>query len=175
MVEGCRDSGLLRQRHGQREITDLLSEVIVRLDGQAPARDQPSSTPSSRDQSQRDQPVLLSTPRSARSTARGNTSLQRFGERLELFRPTPYDRRTNTRESGKKKKRTKTTIWQHDFVCLSSRNQCTPPSPFQRASLLQAGLGLKSVSFIDCSDSDKFHSEILEEFPQLHTAGGQDS
>ena len=63
-------------------------------------------------------------------------------------------------------------MWQHDFLSLANIDQVSPPSPMERAKLMQAGLGLKSLSFPDCCGSDYFHQELIDAFPRLQEAGG---
>ena len=63
-------------------------------------------------------------------------------------------------------------MWNHDFICLARNDQDTPPSPMERAKLMQAGLGLKKLTFFEDIDNESFHQELLEAFPNLSEAGG---
>ncbi len=42
----------------------------------------------------------------------------------------------------------------------------------ERAKLMRAGLGLKSLKFLECSDGELFHQNVLDTFPKLQEAGG---
>ena len=130
-----------------RETRNILAEAVSRLDR--------LSNPSSSDGSQSSDQHLR-VRQQTRST-----------ERLDLFRPRPY-----TPFRGQRSKKKRNATWLHEFVCLSSATQTVPPSPLERAELMQAGLGLKSISFLDCSDSDMFHRDLLEAFPKLEDGGG---
>ena len=66
----------------------------------------------------------------------------------------------------------KAKIWDHHFFCLASKTQCSPPGPIDRGHLMQAGLGGKSLSFMETSDAEMFHEDLLDAFPKLHTGGG---
>lgn len=79
----------------------------------------------------------------------GGSSYQR--ERLNLFRPRVYG--TQGQKRGKRKKIAK---WEHDFCCLASTMQDTPPTPMQKAALFQAGLGMKNLHFLDSDDASLF-------------------
>ena len=63
----------------------------------------------------------------------------------------------------------KAKIWEHQFVCLASKTQCGPPD---RGNLMQAGLGGKTLSFVDTCDAEMFHEDLLDAFPKLRTGGG---
>ena len=130
-----------------RETRNILAEAVSRLDR--------LSNPSSSDGSQSSDQHLR-VRQQTRST-----------ERLDLFRPRPY-----TPFRGQRSKKKRNATWLHEFVCLSSATQTVPPSPLERAELMQAGLGLKSISFLDCSDSDMFHRDLLEAFPKSEDGGG---
>ena len=95
----------------------------------------------------------------------------RRDERRELFRPRPYNSSWQGRGRKGPSKR-KITMWHHDFICLASTGQDTPPSPMDRALLMQAGLGLKHLSFPECSNSEMIHQDLVEAFPKLKEAGG---
>ena len=130
-----------------RETRNILAEAVSRLDH--------LSNPSSSDSSQSSD---------QHSRVRQQT---RSTERLDLFRSRPY-----TPFRGQRSKKKRNATWLHEFVCLSSATQTVPPTPLERAELMQAGLGLKSISFLDCSDSDMFHQDLLEAFPKLEDGGG---
>lgn len=123
----------------------------------------------------RSQPVDIpatcsSEPTTASAPSRkyqGRSSYQR--ERLNLFRPKPYARAGARGQKGSKKK---IAMWEHDFCCLATTTQDTPPTPLQKAQLFQAGLGMKTLRFLDSSDAGFFHEDILEAFPKLEDAGG---
>ena len=70
------------------------------------------------------------------------------------------------------KKKLHITKWRHEFVCLADKEQDLPPNPVQRAILLQAGLGSKCISFVECEDPDPFHRDLLGAFPKLIEGGG---
>ena len=66
----------------------------------------------------------------------------------------------------------KAKIWEHQFVCLASKTQCSPPGPIDCGHLIQAGLGGKTLSFVETSDAEMFHEDLLDAFPKLRTGGG---
>ena len=49
-----------------------------------------------------------------------------------------------------------------------------PPSSQEKAELMQAGLGLRSLSLTDSTDPDVFMREIMEAYPKLQNVGGFD-
>ena len=114
-----------------RETRNILAEAVSRLDH--------LSNPSSSDISQ-------SSDQHSRVRQQTHST-----ERLDLFRPRPYTPFRGQKKNGSKKKRN--AKWLHEFVCLSSATQTIPPSPLERAELMQAGLGLKTIIFLECSDS----------------------
>ena len=94
-----------------------------------------------------------------------------YRERLDIFRPRQRSRSASVpRKSRNMKKKAK--IWDHHFFCLASKTQCSPPGPIDRGHLMQAGLGGKSLSFMETSDAEMFHEDLLDAFPKLHTGGG---
>lgn len=86
-----------------------------------------------------------------------------FNERRALFRPSP---------SRPPKKRKKLSIWYHDFVCLARTDQDAPPSSSEKAGLMQAGLGLKTLGLCESDDPELFMKEVVEAYPKLANAGG---
>ena len=51
----------------------------------------------------------------------------------------------------------KAKIWEHQFVCLASKTQC---GAIDRGNLMQAGLGGKTLSFVDTCDAEMFHEHL---------------
>ena len=41
-----------------------------------------------------------------------------------------------------------------------------------RGHLMQAGLGGKTLNFVESTDAEEFHEDLLETFPKLRTGGG---
>ena len=78
-----------------------------------------------------------------------------------------------TKEQETERRKVKRTTWQYNFVYLSCTTQQSLPTLLQQAKLAQAGLGQKAISFIDCSDGDLFHHDLLDHFPKLRYTGGQ--
>ena len=95
-------------------------------------------------------------------------------ERLRLFRgmTSVRPRSAAAGRSTPMRERSRVATWQHDFVCLASKEQGTPPTSLERARLLRAGLGLKSLTFFEGDDSTAFHRELLAAFPMLREGGG---
>lgn len=89
-------------------------------------------------------------------------------ERLSLFRPRAGEPQSRNRSIKKRK----VSFWSHDFICLARIDQCVSPSPMDKAKLIQAGLGLKSVSFLECGGVESFHQDLLDAFPKLQEGGG---
>ena len=50
--------------------------------------------------------------------------------------------------------------------------QGSPPGPMERGHLMQAGLGAKTLSFMQSTDADDLHYDLLEAFPKLRAGGG---
>ena len=85
-----------------------------------------------------------------------------YCERLDIFRPRQRSRSASVpRKSRNMKKKVK--ILEHQFFCLASKTQCSPPGPIDRGHLMQAGLGGKSLSFVDTSDAEMFHVRCISE------------
>ena len=91
-------------------------------------------------------------------------------ERLSIFRP--RDSRRRIRSLLNRTRSRKRKLWERTFCCLASKTQTSPPGPSERGYLLQAGLGGKTLSFIESSDAEELHQDLLEAFPKLCTAGG---
>ncbi len=49
----------------------------------------------------------------------------------------------------KKYKKVKLSLWEHEFICLASCGQLTPPSSMEKIDLIRAGLGPKKIPFLD--------------------------
>ena len=73
---------------------------------------------------------------------------------------------------GGKAKRAKRSTWEHKFICLSSCGKEEPPTPFEKAELIRAGLGPKNLSFFEDGSTKEFKQEILSSFPKLRDGGG---
>ena len=87
-----------------------------------------------------------------------------YRERIDIFQPYHRSRSASLpRRSRNMKKKAK--IWEHQFVCLASKTQCSPPGPIDRGHLIQAGLGGKTL---ETSDAEMFHEDA---FPKLRTGG----
>ena len=86
-------------------------------------------------------------------------------ERKYLFQP--YRRR-----QGGSKKKLRISVWRHQFVCLAKTGQVSPPTAFEKAELLAAGLGEKTVSVPEYGESWELHEELLYTFPKLKDGGG---
>ena len=76
------------------------------------------------------------------------------------------------KKANKKSKKVKLSLWEHEFVCLALPGQTIPPSPMEKAELINAGLGPKKISLFEYGEAWEFHSELLGAFPQLASAGG---
>ena len=73
---------------------------------------------------------------------------------------------------GKKKsKKVKLSMWEHEFICLSSTSRITPP-PMDKALLIRAGLGPRKLSLFEYGESFEFHESIMSAFPRLAEGGG---
>ena len=72
----------------------------------------------------------------------------------------------------KKSKKVKLSLWEHEFICLASCGQLTPPSSMEKIDLIRAGLGPKKIPFLDFGEPFEFHDEITSAFPKLRNAGG---
>ena len=66
----------------------------------------------------------------------------------------------------------KLSMWEHEFICLASISQSSPPSPMEKAELIRAGLGPKKLSLFQYRDSAEFHDGIASAFPKLTSGGG---
>lgn len=66
----------------------------------------------------------------------------------------------------------KAQIGEHQFICLASKTQCSPPGPIDHGHLIDAGLGEKTLSVVETSDAEMFHEHFLDAFPKLRTGGG---
>ena len=69
-------------------------------------------------------------------------------------------------------KRPKLSKWKHDVICLAYKDQERGPGSLEKADLLNAGLGPRTVEFTECGNSHTFHNELLEAFPKLEDGGG---
>ena len=63
-------------------------------------------------------------------------------------------------------------MWEHTFICLSSKAQSSPPGPMERGRLIQAGLGDKPFSMYESNDAEDLHQDLLEAFPKFIVGGG---
>ena len=72
----------------------------------------------------------------------------------------------------KKSKKVRLAMWEHEFICLAHCGQKTPPSPMEKAELINAGLGPRKLSLLDFGESWEFHEEISSAFPKLSDGGG---
>lgn len=63
-------------------------------------------------------------------------------------------------------------MWEHEFICLASCGQQEPPTPFEKAELMRAGLGPKKLCLLEYGSTSEFKQEILEAFPKLRLGGG---
>ena len=89
------------------------------------------------------------------STVAGRTSR----ERLSIFK-------------GKQKmKRPKLSKWKHDVICLTYKDQDRGPGSLEKADLLNAGLGPRTIEFMEFGNSLIFHDELMEAFPKLEDGG----
>ena len=77
-----------------------------------------------------------------------------------------------SRKRGKKSKKVRIAMWEHEFICLAKCGQKIPPSPMEKAELINAGLGPRKLSLLECGESWEFHDEILSAFPKLSDGGG---
>lgn len=104
------------------------------------------------------------------STQNQFVPIQRRGQSLPTRHPpwmSEYERK------GKRKsKKTKISMWEHEFICLADINQSTPPSPMEKAELINAGLGPKKICLFEHGEAFEFHDELLHAFPKLADAGG---
>ena len=41
-------------------------------------------------------------------------------------------------------------MWEHEFICLVKCGQTIPPSPMEKAELINAGLGPRKLSLFEC-------------------------
>ena len=115
--------------------------------------------------------AALHTPERPGSSATSSGQTPSFyRERVDLFRP--YYRSASGSTSRKSRHAKKAKIWEHQFVCLGSKTQCSPPGAIERGHLMQAGLGGKSLSFMETSDAEMLHEDLLDAFPKLRTGGG---
>lgn len=71
-----------------------------------------------------------------------------------------------------KSKKVKLSMWEHEFICLSSTTRMTPPSPMDKALLIRAGLGPRKLSLFEYGESFEFHDSIMGAFPRLSKGGG---
>lgn len=72
----------------------------------------------------------------------------------------------------KKTKKVKLSMWEHEFICLSSTDEVSPPSPMDKALLIRAGLGPRKLSLFEYGESFEFHETIMSAFPRLTEGGG---
>ncbi|XP_064389314.1 uncharacterized protein LOC135337323 isoform X2 [Halichondria panicea] len=74
----------------------------------------------------------------------------RRGLSLPTRRPpwmSEYGQKTGT---GKKKsKKVKLSMWEHEFICLANVDQSIPPTPMEKADLINAGLGPKKICLFE--------------------------
>ena len=92
-----------------------------------------------------------------------------------VHRPPWMQERSNvfgSRKSNKKSKKVRITMWEHEFICLAKCGQTIPPSPMEKAELINAGLGPRKLSLLECGVSWEFHEEIMSAFPKLSEGGG---
>ena len=94
-----------------------------------------------------------------------------YRERMDIFRPYNRSRSTSAPKRSRNIKK-KAKIWEHQFFCLAKKTQCSPPGAIDRGHLMQAGLGGKTLSFVETSDAEMFHEDLLDAFPKLRTGGG---
>ena len=57
-------------------------------------------------------------------------------------------------------------MWEHEFICLAKCGQTIPPSPMEKAELINAGFSL-----FESGVSWEFHEE-MSAFPKLSEGGG---
>ena len=69
-------------------------------------------------------------------------------------------------------KKTKISVWRHNFVCLAYVSDDLVPSNMAKANLIRAGLGLKEITLALHGDSSDFHQEVICAFPKLQNGGG---
>ena len=60
----------------------------------------------------------------------------------------------------------------HNFACLADTIQNTTQSSATIGRLMNAGLGKKRLTFIECRERSDAHERILSAFPVLKAAGG---
>ena len=75
-------------------------------------------------------------------------------------------------KQGKKTKKVKLSMWEHEFICLANIDQITPPSSLDKATLIRAGLGPRKLSLFEYGESFEFHQSIMDSFPRLADGGG---
>lgn len=141
-------------REDLRETRHLLTQAVARLDRVSPAEGSTSSAGG-------DGGATSEQP------AEERPSFQH--ERRALFRP--HFQFTRKPDIKRRKKR-KLVTWEHEFTCLSSTTQCRPPGSMEKAKLIQAGLGAKTLSLLEISDGEGVHHELMEAFPGLREGGG---
>ena len=73
---------------------------------------------------------------------------------------------------GRKSKKVKLSMWEHEFVCLADCHQVVPPSPMEKAELIRAGLGPKKLNLLDFGEPWEFHGDVMAAFPKLAEGGG---
>ena len=93
-------------------------------------------------------------------------------EQFKIFQPQVSRQRSRSVSVPRKSKKRKLQLWEHCFCCLASTTQCSPPGPMDRGRLMQAGLGGKTLSFMESIDAEDLHHDLLEAFPKLRAGGG---
>ena len=73
-------------------------------------------------------------------------------------------------QKGKKSKRCKIIMWEHEFICLADTRQTIPPSPLEKAELINAGLGPKKIicALLYQSKGYTTHTIIYSSSPDHH-------
>ena len=77
-----------------------------------------------------------------------------------------------TEKAKRSQKKVKLSMWEHEFICLAEIGQTVPPSPMEKAELINAGLGPKKISLFEYGEAFEFHDKLLHAFPKLSDAGG---
>ncbi len=97
---------------------------------------------------------------------------QMLGRNTAQVQRPSWMQRKGKGKGPKKYKKVKLSLWEHEFICLASCGQLTPPSSMEKIDLIRAGLGPKKIPFLDFGEPFEFHDEITSAFPKLRNAGG---
>jgi len=108
------------------------------------------------------------------SCSRALSAIRSVRERLQLEDPAAEQRANFSPYASRKSNFAKPKQWSAKFVCLSHKETITVPcSKYDRAMLIEAGLGEKKVVVPNIDATPKqFQDVLIAEFPKLEGCGG---